>query len=268
MKKKEKLTDEQIKQINWEQSTRDLKDRIEGGRIPEPTRYFKVGDEVKIGALKNIFITEVLFDGMGYAVHYDYLGQEYGRPKQMIGDGVWDWLSIQPMTAHQIGEPMHVKDDVQIRFLNNDIYSLIHKVYHAGVDFNPSYQRDLVWGMDQKLSLMDSIFNNIDIGKFTFIKHDYSPERKFYYEILDGKQRLSTICEFYEDRFSWNGKKFSELCVGDTNHFIQFPVIQGEVGEITEQQIYKLFIKMNTSGTPVSKEHLDKIKSLILPPTH
>ena len=117
--------------------------------------------------------------------------------------------------------------------------------------------------MEQKLSLLDSIFNSIDIGKFTFIRKDFREDIKFHYEILDGKQRLSTICEYYEDRFAWRGKKFSELCATDARHFCGFPIIQGEVSELTEQQIYKLFIKMNTSGTPVSKEHLDKIKSLI-----
>ena len=208
-------------------------------------------------------ITEVLFDGLAYAVHYDYMGESYGRPKREVGDGIWDWMSVLPMSAHRRGDPMRAKDDVTIWFYNNDIDSLIHKVYHAGVDFNPGYQRDLVWTMEQKLSLIDSIFNNVDIGKFTFINHDYSPSRTFHYEILDGKQRLSTICEFYEDRFAWNGKKFSELCFEDAYQFTRFPIIQGEVGEITEQQIYRLFVKMNTSGTPVSQEHMDKIKSLI-----
>jgi len=266
MKKRKELTQEERKESDRQQAIKDLKERIDNGQIPKPTRLFKVGDEVKIGCLQNINITEVLFEGMGYAVHYDYEGQSYGKPIQVIGDGVWDWLSVLPMTSYCKGEAMCAKDDVQIRFYNNDIDSLIHKVYHSGVDFNPNYQRDLVWNMEQKLSLMDSIFNNVEIGKFTFIRHDYSADRIFHYEILDGKQRLSTICEFYEDRFAWRGKKFSELCAEDARHFTGFPVIQGEVGEITEQQIYKLFVKMNTSGTPVSQEHLDKIKSLITNP--
>jgi hypothetical protein len=264
MKRKEVLTDEQRKELSKERELKEFRERVENGLIPAPTRLFKVGDEVKIGNLKNIFVAEVLFDGMGYRVEYDYTGQSYGRPIRVNGEGVWDWLSVFPISSFCAGEAMCVKDDVQIRFMNNDIDSLIHKVYYSGVDFNPEYQRGLVWNDQQKISLIDSIFNNVDIGKFTFIKKEYSPERIFYYEILDGKQRLSTICDFYEDRFSWRGKKFSELCAEDSRHFSSFPVVQGEVGEITEQQVYKLFVKMNTSGTPVSEEHLNKIKSLII----
>lgn len=261
--KKQPLTEEQRNTITRLQTINDLQNRVKNGQIPPPTRTFKVGDEVKIGNLQNIFVTEVLFDGMGYAVHYDYEGKSYGNTVRVVGDGVWDWISVLPMTAYCKGEPMRVKDDVSIRFYNNDIDSLVHKVYNTGVDFNPKYQRDLVWCPEQKLSLIDSIFNNVDIGKFTFIKYGFSTERTFHYEILDGKQRLSTICEFYEDRFAWKGKKFSELCGEDARHFMGFPVIQGEVEDITEQQVYKLFVKMNTTGTPVSQEHLDKIKSLI-----
>ncbi len=262
--KKNTITEEQRVQFAKDSAMKDLKERIDNGSLPKnPTRYFRVGDNVKIGALENITITEVLFDGLAYSIHYDYMGKEYGNPSRKTGDGIWDWIDIFPINSFGAGEPMREKDDIQIRFYNNDIDSLVSKVYNSGVDFNPNYQRDLVWTMEQKLALLDSIFSNVDIGKFTFIKPDYSPDRVFYYEILDGKQRLSTICEFYEDRFAWRGKKFSELCFEDAIHFKRFPIIQGEVGEITEQQIYKLFVRMNTSGTPVSKQHLDKIKSLI-----
>ena len=264
MAKRKVLSEEERLRINREGELRDITKKVSDGFIPKnPTRLFKVGDSVKIGALKNITVTEVLFDGLAFRVHYDYIGEAYGQPKRMIGGGIWEWVRIFPLTSYSKGTPLRVKDDIQINFYNNDISSLLSKVYHAGVNFNPQYQRDLVWTMDQKLSLLDSIFNNIDIGKFTFIKHEFDQDRQFYYEILDGKQRLTTICEYYEDRFAWKGKRFSELYFEDAHHFTGFSVVQGEVGEITEQQIYKLFIKMNTSGTPVSQEHLDKIKSLI-----
>jgi hypothetical protein len=264
MSKKIKITEEERLEFNRQSMIKEVKERVENGYIPKnPTRLFKVGDSVKIGNLQNITVTEVLFDGLAYYVHYDYMGESYGKPSRNIGDGLWDWTSVFPMQSFCEGEIMREKDDIKIRYYNNDIGSLLHKVYHGGVDFNPDYQRDLVWSMAQKLSLMDSIFSNIEIGKFTFILYDYSIKKNFYYEILDGKQRLSTILEFYEDRFSWRGKKLSEMCFQDAQHFTSFPIIQGEVGDITEQQIYRLFIKMNTSGMPQSKEHLEKIKSLI-----
>lgn len=259
-----KLTEEEREAQLKANRIKDIAEKIELGAIPKnPTRLFQVGDNVKIGALKNITVTEVLFDGLAYFVEWDYMGQAYGQPKREIGNGIWPWLDVFPITSFQAGEPMREKDDIQIRFYNSSLSSLISRVYHSGVDFNPNYQRGLVWTMEQKTSLLDSIFSNVDIGKFTFIKHDYS--RDLFYEILDGKQRLSTICEYYEDRLVWRGKKFSELCFIDAHHFTGFPIVMGEVGEITEQQILKLFVKMNTTGTPIDKAHLERVKNLINP---
>lgn len=34
---------------------------------------------------------------------------------------------------------------------------------------NPNYQRDLVWDLKDKELLIESIFEGIEIGKFTFI---------------------------------------------------------------------------------------------------
>jgi len=242
----------------------DIKKLIDMGSIPKnATRKFKVGDSVKIGALKNIIVTEVLFNGLAYVIHYDYMGTEYGQPSRKIGDGVWSWLDVFPTTSFSDGVPMRIKDDIIINYYNNSIDSLLHKMYKAGIDMNPEYQRGLVWSLKQKYSLLDSIFNNVDIGKFTFIANPYDSDKTFHYEILDGKQRLATICQFYEDRITWNGKYYSELCFLDSNHFDNYPIIQGEISKITEEQIYKLFIKMNTSGEPIEKKHLNKVKSLI-----
>lgn len=268
MKNKKELTPEELKakmERIKQSEIAELQERIDKGSLPAPTRLFKVGDSVKCGGMSNLTVTEVLLNGYGYTLHYDYIDNN-SQVKHKVGDWTGDWLSVFPATSFAKSDnPLREKDDIEIVFANNDIESLLHRVYSsaAGVDFKPDYQRDLVWSKEQKAALLDSIFSNVDIGKFTFIKRDYQPDRVFYYEILDGKQRLSTLCEFYEDRFIWKGKKYSELCFEDAYHFKRFPVVSAEVGEITEQQIYKLFVKLNTSGQPVSKEHLDKIKSLI-----
>lgn len=268
MKKKKEPTPEEI-QAHAERVRQseiaDIQELINRGSLRPPTRLFKVGDSVRCGGLRNVTVKEVLLNGYAYTLHYDYIDND-SQVKHKVGDWTGNWLNVFPESSFfKSDSPIREKDDIQIRFANNDIDSLLHRVYStsAGVDFNPDYQRDLVWTDEQKTSLLDSIFSNVDIGKFTFIKRDYQPNRVFWYEILDGKQRLSTLCDFYEDRFAWRGKKFSELCAADAYHFKNFPIVSGEVGEITEQQILKLFVKMNTSGTPIDQEHLNRIKSKI-----
>lgn len=229
--------------------------------IPEPTRFFNVGDEVRYGATRNTYVVRVLDGGKGYLLHYDYM-QENSQHPHKVGYSCTTWMDVFPIG----GETKFAqKDDIRIDFFNSKIESMLHKVYGFGVDFDPPYQRGLVWNDEQKTSLLDSIFNNIEIGKFTFNELDFDKaDITKLYQIIDGKQRLTTICEFYEGRFAYRGKLYHELSWYDRYHFENFNVVQAEMRNATEQQILKLFVKLNTSGTPMDAKHLEKVKSMIV----
>lgn len=73
------------------------------------------------------------------------------------------------------------------------------------IELNPDYQREGgIWSMEKKQLLIDSILNGYDIPKFYF--HEFSPAKKIKgggickYAIVDGKQRLSAIWDFIENR--------------------------------------------------------------------
>jgi uncharacterized protein with ParB-like and HNH nuclease domain len=124
---------------------------------------------------------------------------------------------------------------------------------------DPSYQRELEWSLEQKVLLIDSILKDLDIGKFVFVNHEYV-EDGYMESILDGKQRLNAIKEFYEDRFTYRGLKYSELSQQDRNRFINKSVSYATIqGKHTEKEIVKYFLRLNQGGVPVSKEHLDAI---------
>lgn len=133
--------------------------------------------------------------------------------------------------------------------------------YLHGVDMNPTYQRDYVWEDSDKDSLLDSIFNHIEIGKFAFIKNDYSNE--VLYEVLDGKQRLTTLLNFYENRYCYKGYYFNDLSPEDKYTFLNMHVSIGETEKISEKQIYQYFYKLNKTGKTMDESHLNKIKEKI-----
>jgi uncharacterized protein with ParB-like and HNH nuclease domain len=135
-------------------------------------------------------------------------------------------------------------------------------VYHAGVDFDVDYQREHVWTLDDKVALIDSIYNNIDIGKFLFAERSMGHEGKLY-EIIDGKQRLTAICEFYEGRFMYNGFYFAELSNADKSKFEGHGIAWGYLQNPTKKAVYETFIKLNTSGRPMKNEDIDKVKKLL-----
>ena len=77
------------------------------------------------------------------------------------------------------------------------------------------YQRNYVWSLKNRSLLIESFIMNVPIPPIFLYEKDYS-----FYEILDGKQRISSIVMFYNDEFAleglevWselNGKKYSTL---------------------------------------------------------
>ncbi|MDD5005151.1 MAG: DUF262 domain-containing protein [Candidatus Omnitrophica bacterium] len=75
------------------------------------------------------------------------------------------------------------------------------------IDTNPDYQRKGdVWDLEKRQLLIDSILNEYDIPKMYF--HVLSRPRKLpdgrevVYAIIDGKQRIETIWQFLDNKFS------------------------------------------------------------------
>jgi hypothetical protein len=75
------------------------------------------------------------------------------------------------------------------------------------VEFDPVYQRKgHIWSDKQKQYLIDSILNGFDIPKvyvadFTILNSQLNQTKK-HYAVIDGKQRMLAIIDFYEGRFT------------------------------------------------------------------
>lgn len=137
------------------------------------------------------------------------------------------------------------------------------------------YQRDFVWGLMEKQLLIDSIYNQIDIGKIILRKRSYEwvekrikegkIENTAFYDIVDGKQRYKTILDFIENKFTDSyGNYYNDLSDYAKRKFFNFNSFSfGEIGEsVTDKDIQTIFLNVNFSGVPMSQEHIDFVKSL------
>jgi hypothetical protein len=258
-----KLTPEEHKQMLLNSGIKDMERGIALGTIPtNPTRHFKVGDRVHLGAHKEVYIHQVGKDELYYVCNALNIQRERNAPPQDEFHVV-AWFELYAYNQAK-DTKFAVEEKYRIRQYNSGIDSLLHMVYasHAGVDFNAEYQREHVWSIDDKVALVESIFNNIDIGKFVFVQlHESTPDK--YYQIVDGKQRLTAICEFYEDRFPYKGVFFSELSFHDKYRFTNHSIAYGLLEDPSQEAIYSTFIKMNTCGKPMDYKHIDKVKKLL-----
>lgn len=234
--------------------------------LHKPTRIYKIGDRVKYGNWNWCHILEVFDAGKYYKVAAITENIEYGNYKgENFKISYQAWTSLLPYrTLTEMNSPpfLQKNEDLFLNYSQRDISGIILMYFNPGLDLNPKYQRGNVWSKIDKILLIDSIFKNIDIGKFTIIRRNWAIETKSY-EILDGKQRINALIEFYEDRFKYKGLKYSELHWRDQNHFKYYNISYAESKPMSEKQKYRYFLNLNVTGKPVDPKHIEHVKQLL-----
>ena len=141
------------------------------------------------------------------------------------------------------------------------------------IDFSPAYQRlGNIWSKPQKQLLIDSIFNGFDIPKLyiQYMPISNNKDSLFVYGIIDGKQRLETIKEFIEDKFSVAddfkfiddnsqsyyisiaGKKFSEIENSEpilASKFLKYELSIVFMDTDEPENITETFVRLNSGVT-------------------
>lgn len=131
--------------------------------------------------------------------------------------------------------------------------TLVQFMKSKSLDLAPDYQREAVWSKEQKCGLIDSILNDFDIPKLYWFE-----KGKNLFEVVDGKQRLTTIYEFMQDGFAltaepYKGKKFSDLSMDDQQRVMEFEVMVMQLsGDKWEPEVLRdMFLRLQ-KGTPLN----------------
>jgi hypothetical protein len=232
-------------------------------RINEPSVSYKVGDFVIHGAVKESRITEVLDGGRILRLHEICTDGNYGKPFDYERDCYTEWHNVIPFRKWKDSD-QRKREKFWIQMFNTSVSGLIHRYHCSPINMDPPYQRGFVWGKEDKKALIESIFDDVDIGKFVLRKLPFSPHPAPHSEIVDGKQRLSALVDFYEGRFMWRGSFFRDLHPQDQNHFEGYQVSLGELSEdSTDEQVLRCFLRLNTSGKSQDPSHLDSVRVML-----
>ncbi len=158
-------------------------------------------------------------------------------------------------------ESMFVKEEYFVQKLVCPIHRFILHDKERELRY-PDFQRDYVWSEDDKIKLIESIFDNIEIGRIV-LHQEFNVKNNpdtWCYEVIDGKQRLGAILDYFKDKFKVRGKLFSELSELDKRHFSSITMPVSEVKNLPRKYQLDLFIKVNTTGIRMSDEHLSKVR--------
>lgn len=244
-----------------------------------PTRTFEVGEQVRIGNLKNCIISHDYGNGV-YTIDFDSLDNKTKIRERRLD--VWNNIEkIKSVTT----PPFSDKSFKRPPYLSGNISSLIHLHKHNGFVVDEKYQRGYVWTDDDRESLIDSILQQATIGAFLIVRNtgyahkddDTTVSYKSIYNddivvakkdnyfncIVDGCQRLTTIISFIEDRWKYKGYLFSELSYQDQYTIEECSISYAllDEKEWDMKTILWLFIQSNR-GVSQTKEHLNKVQAL------
>ena len=134
------------------------------------------------------------------------------------------------------------------------------------------YQRPYVWKEEHQQPLLKSIFENQPIDSVAIVLDPKIPER--YCEMVDGKQRITTLIMFYENKFPYKPKNskpifFSEMEMPDQRDFKKTRLTSNELlskssSPVTEADKIKYFLQKNFGGVPQTEEHKRKVEKMYL----
>jgi uncharacterized protein with ParB-like and HNH nuclease domain len=135
------------------------------------------------------------------------------------------------------------------------------------------YQRGLVWTLEQKQLLIESIYNDIEIGKVLLRYNNWSRMKKeesetgtmYSYDCVDGKQRLNTLFGFVNNEFpDSHGNYWDDLSGNAQRRFFNYSNLSlGELSEnATDEDVIDNFLTLNFTGVPMSQNHIEYIKSI------
>ena len=141
------------------------------------------------------------------------------------------------------------------------LHEHINKNRNPAFDPDPDFQRGHIWTPEQKIAYVEF---KIRGGYGSDVIQTNCPgwmnDFRGPYELVDGKQRLSAVLDFLEDKIKAFGHYYSEFedrlpsnaefiwCVNDLP---------------TRKDVLVWYVELNTGGTPHTQEEINKVKEMI-----
>lgn len=155
-----------------------------------------------------------------------------------------------------------------LRLLPHEINSSVKYFKQLDIDWNvylptkgKNLQRDFVWTLDQKREIIWSILIKRLIPRMAVIC-----TKENVYQIIDGKQRLSAMIDFVENKYTLlmlEGEFYFNELPDDyqkviENYYFAYYIVheESEAYPVTDEDKINWFKFINFSGTPQDAEHL------------
>jgi len=270
--------------INKAHSDFDVFDKVEPSVIPTPTRSFELEETVRLGGLADIQVKEILHDGKAYRLEYtrsDRAERTREKVYKRMTMLVW-WFDVKKMDFADSDADDLFAPRLPGNVSTTPIESLISMMAHNGLVCDPRYQRGYVWSLEDQESLIDSMFNHVNIGSLVFSRHagyhhdnsdetvkyinfdgddiEFPRSRDYTVAVIDGQQRATTIWRFVTNQFSYRGRFWKDLSIRDQIDFKRLSISTRTFDEedVPYETVLRMFLKVN-KGVPQDQKHLEAV---------
>ena len=115
---------------------------------------------------------------------------------------------------------------------------------------DPEYQRRHRWSIERKSKLIESFLMNVPVPPVFLYERDLAR-----FEVMDGRQRLTALSEFFEDKFKLTGLQYWSDLDGRTYSKLPSKVRDG----IDRRYISSIILLKETAATPEQEALLKKM---------
>lgn len=227
---------------------------------PPACRQLSIGDEVYLGALIDCKVVGLFDEGRTVVISHRDRKRVYGKE---VDNGT-AYMAIAWTDVTKVGDS--AEDSIAVEplmwggYTNSTVDSLM-SMYAQGLADSPDYQRGYVWTDEDKQRYLSSLVEGRELGRFIFVRYGYPRED----EVLDGKQRLNCLWQFFTSQIAYKGRFWHELSRKDRSlievRSVQWATLPGS--SYTRADLLKIFLEVNAAGVPQTEEHLAKVRALL-----
>lgn len=178
------------------------------------------------------------------------------------------YLSIKDdvMQAKEILDRFKVaQNSLVIQQSDFSLAAIFDMVSRKSIDISPHYQRRDRWDTEKQSALIESFLLNVPVPPVYLSEDDYG-----LYSVIDGKQRITAICDFLSGNLKLKGlKKFPEL---DSMRFVDLPQqlqnaltvrpyirVTTLLKQSDDQLKYEVFLRLNTGGDKLKAQEIRNV---------
>jgi hypothetical protein len=132
----------------------------------------------------------------------------------------------------------------------------------------PNYQRDYVWNIEQKQNFVGAFLENCKSIPPIWMNWVSIDHNRSHSEVVDGKQRINACLNWLDGDFEaicpcGETVAFKDLNKVDIRNINMSVTFVWNFVELSDIDVMKYYLKLNSGGTVHSADDLNKVKNMI-----